>query len=43
MIVKLFQAKVKLGQGSRAAKTQAKENLYISKGAKAKPVDIKQT
>ena len=34
MITKLFQAKIKLGQGSRAAKTQAIENLYVSKGAK---------
>ena len=36
MIIKLFQAKVKLGQGQRAAKTQAIENLYVSKGAKTK-------
>ena len=36
MIIKLFQAKIKLGQGSRAAKTQAIENLYASKGAKTK-------
>ena len=36
MIVKLFQTKIKLGQGSRAAKTQAIENLYASKGAKTK-------
>ena len=28
MIIKLFQAKVKLGQGNRASKTQAIENLY---------------
>ena len=46
IIIKLFQAKIKLGQGSRAAKTQAIENLYASKGAKtklqsnAKPKDV---
>ena len=28
MIDKLFQGKIKLGQGTRAAKTQAIENLY---------------
>ena len=27
MIIKLFKAKIKLGQGTRAAKTQAIENL----------------
>ena len=44
MIIKLFQVKVKLGQGERAAKTQAIENLYVSKGAKALPykTDISQ-
>ena len=36
MIIKLFQAEHKLGQGARAAKTQAIENLYVSKGAKTK-------
>ena len=34
MIIKLFQAKIKLGQRQRDAKTQAIENLYVSKGAK---------
>ena len=28
MVIKLFQAKVKLGQGTRVAKTRAIENLY---------------
>ena len=28
MIIELFHAKVKLGQGTRAAKTQAIKNLY---------------
>ena len=32
MIIKLLQTKLKLGQGSRAAKTQAIEKLYTSKG-----------
>ena len=38
IIIKLFQAKIKLEQGARAAKTQAIENLYkdVSKGAKTK-------
>ena len=36
MIIKLFQAKLKLGQGTRVAKTQAIENLHASKGAKTK-------
>ena len=31
MIIKLFQAKIKLGQGARAAKTEAIKNLYDSK------------
>ena len=39
MIIKLFQAKIKLGQGSRAAKTQAIENLHkgVSEGDKQEP------
>ena len=36
MIIKLFQAKIKLGQGQTASKPQAIENLYVSKGAKTK-------
>ena len=28
MIIKLFKTKIKLGQGARAAKAQAIENLY---------------
>ena len=31
MIIKLFQAKIRLGQGARAAKTEAIKNLYDSK------------
>ena len=34
MIIKLFQAKIKLGQGARAAKTEAIKNLYNSKQTK---------
>ena len=34
MIIKLFQAKIKLGQGARAAKTEAIKNLYDSKQTK---------
>ena len=36
MIIKLFQAKIKLGQGARAAKTEAIKNLYDSKQTKNK-------
>ena len=34
MIIKLFQAKIRLGQGARAAKTEAIKNLYDSKQTK---------
>ena len=34
LIIRLFQAKIKLGQGTRAAKTEAIKNLFVSKGAK---------
>ena len=45
MIIKLFQAKIKLWQGARAAKTQAIENLYkgVSKGAKTKSYNDNNT
>ena len=45
MIIKLFQAKLKLGQGTRVTKTQAIENLYASKGAKtvSKGANTKET
>ena len=33
-IIRLFQAKIKLGQRTRATKTEAIQNLYVSKGAK---------
>ena len=38
IIIKSFQAMIKLGQGARVAKTQAIENLYkgVSNGAKTK-------
>ena len=34
LIIKIFQAKIKLGQGARAAKTEAIKNLYDSKQTK---------
>ena len=34
LIIKIFQAKIKLGQGARAAKTEAIKNLYNSKQTK---------
>ena len=36
MIIKLFQAKIKLGGGTRAAKAQAIDNLYKSHDIKTK-------
>ena len=36
LIIKIFQAKIKLGQGARAAKTEAIKNLYDSKETKTK-------
>ena len=42
MIIKLFQAKIKLGQRTRAAKTQAIKSLYVSKVIKTNSYDKPQ-
>ena len=41
LIIKLFQAKIKLGQGTRAAKTEAINNLYNNEKTKQKLIKTK--
>ena len=42
MIIKLIQAKIKLAQGQRAAKTQAIEILYKDKNMSPKELRLKK-
>ena len=42
MIIKLFRAKIKLGQGARAAKAQAIDALY-KQSVEPKPKPVQKT